>query len=60
MFSPKTLKKTFYFPPQAALAPDSYAKFVYNGTLDQVLLGHYFRYTPRVEAPGSKAEYRAS
>lgn len=60
MFSPKRLKKTFYFFTQAALASHSYAKFVYNGSLDQVLLEHYFRHTLRMEALGRKAEYRAS
>lgn len=58
--SPKRLKKTFYFPTQAVLATDSYARFVYNGSLDQVLLEHFFRHAPRVKASGRKAEYRAS
>lgn len=52
--------KTFYFPIQAVLASDSYARFVYNGSLDQVLLEHFFRYAPRVKSSGRKAKYRAS
>lgn len=50
MFCPKRLKNMFYFSAQAVLASDSYARFVCNGSLDQILLEHYFRHAPGVEA----------